>query len=151
MLGSKTKAPSWMVSAVFLGVSNTWRANMRWIVGVLLAVLLLPTESNAAILGDFNNDGVVSIAEVQTVINSFLGIIPNIAPTANAGAAQSVATGALVTLNGSDSSDANGDSLTYSWSFTSKPAGSSAVLSSATIAKPTFTADTAGAYILKLF
>ena len=76
--------------------------------------------------------------------------VVNAAPVANAGTVQSVVTGAVVTLDGSASSDANGDLLTYSWSFTSKPAGSSAALSSATAAKPTFTADVAGAYVLNL-
>lgn len=74
----------------------------------------------------------------------------NIAPVANAGTAQSVVTGAVITLDGSASSDANGDLLTYNWSFTSKPAASSATLSSATLAKPTFTADVAGTYVLNL-
>ena len=74
----------------------------------------------------------------------------NSAPVANAGAVQSVVFGAVVTLDGSASSDANGDLLTYSWAFTSKPSGSSTTLSSATVAKPTFTADVAGAYILNL-
>ena len=76
--------------------------------------------------------------------------VANAAPVANAGTAQSVVTGTLVTLDGSGSSDANGDLLTYSWAFTSKPAGSSAILSSATVAKPTFTPDIAGAYVLNL-
>ena len=71
-------------------------------------------------------------------------------PVANAGPAQSVVVGAVVTLDGRASSDANGDSLTYSWSFTSKPAGSAATLSSATVVKPTFTADVAGSYVLSL-
>lgn len=74
----------------------------------------------------------------------------NSAPVANAGTAQSVVTSAVVALDGSASNDANGDLLTYSWSFTSKPAGSSAALSSATAAKPTFTADIAGAFVLNL-
>lgn len=77
-------------------------------------------------------------------------IVTNSVPVANAGTAQSVVTGAVVTLDGSASIDANGDLLTYNWSFTSKPAGSSAALSSATVAKPTFTADVAGAYVLNL-
>ncbi len=74
----------------------------------------------------------------------------NSAPVANAGVVQSVVTGTVVTLDGSASNDANGDLLTYSWAFTSKPAGSSAVLSSTSVAKPTFTADVAGVYVLNL-
>ncbi|MDO8446572.1 MAG: DUF1566 domain-containing protein [Deltaproteobacteria bacterium] len=76
--------------------------------------------------------------------------IANSAPVANAGTDQDAATGTQVTLNGSGSSDANGDTLTYIWSFTSKPAGSTAALSSATVVNPTFTADKDGAYVLSL-
>ena len=74
----------------------------------------------------------------------------NTAPVANAGAAQTVLVGATVTLNGSASSDANGDTLTYSWTITSKPGSSTAALSSATVVNPTFTADVVGAYNLSL-
>jgi len=76
--------------------------------------------------------------------------VSNAPPVANAGPAQSVVIGAVVMLDGSASSDANGDPLAYSWAFTSKPNGSSASLSSATVAKPTFTADVAGTYVLNL-
>jgi hypothetical protein len=93
------------------------------------------------------NDGKVNSAATTVTITAS---VANAAPVASAGAAQSVVTGAVVTLNGSASSDANGDLLTYSWAFTSKPAGSNAALSSATVAKPTFTADVAGAYVLNL-
>lgn len=68
-------------------------------------------------------------------------IAPNNAPTANAGGAQSVASGTSpVTLDGTGSSanDA-GQTLTYSWSQKSGPA---AALSSNTASKPTFTAPT---------
>jgi hypothetical protein len=56
----------------------------------------------------------------------------------------------VVTLNGSASSDANGDTLTYNWTLTTKPAGSVATLTSAATTAPTFTADLAGSYIVTL-
>ena len=74
----------------------------------------------------------------------------NSAPVANAGADQNVTTGALVTLDGSGSSDANGDALVYAWSFDSVPSGSTATLVSPTTNKPSFTADLAGSYVVRL-
>ncbi len=70
----------------------------------------------------------------------------NIPPDANAGAPQNVLVGATITLDGSQSSDANGDVLTYAWSVVSRPAGSTATLTSATSVNPTFVADMAGVY-----
>jgi PKD domain len=74
----------------------------------------------------------------------------NSAPVANAGTAQSVTTASVVTLNGTGSTDANGDTLTYRWTLTSKPSSSTASLSSATASSPTFTADLAGSYVASL-
>src|SRR6185436_9112996 len=48
----------------------------------------------------------------------------NAAPIADAGPDQTVALGAIVTLDGGRSSDADGDSLAFRWRFTSRPAGS---------------------------
>jgi hypothetical protein len=76
--------------------------------------------------------------------------IANSAPIASAGANQSVGIGELVTLDGSASSDANNDPLTYAWTLTVKPAASAATLSSLTLVKPTFTADLAGTYVASL-
>ena len=59
----------------------------------------------------------------------------NRAPAANAGTNQTVHENTLVTLNGSGSTDPDGDGLTYLWT-----APSGITLSSATVASPTFTA-----------
>ncbi len=61
----------------------------------------------------------------------------NEAPTADAGAAQTVAEGATVTLDGSGSSDPEEEALTYAWTQTS---GETVTLSDTTAASPTFTA-----------
>jgi trimeric autotransporter adhesin len=91
------------------------------------------------------NDGTVdSNAAMVTVTTE------NSAPVANPGANQSVNVNALVQLDGSASTDVDGDALTYSWSLISRPAGSSAALSSATAVKPAFTADVAGTYTAQL-
>lgn len=74
----------------------------------------------------------------------------NSAPVAEAGRDQSVSPGSLVSLNGSASTDVDGDSLTYAWSFVSRPAGSIASLSDAAAVLPTFTADKPGTYVVQL-
>jgi len=74
----------------------------------------------------------------------------NTAPVANSGPDQKVSLGATVQLDGSGSTDVNGDALTYSWALSSVPAGSAAALSSASTVSPTFVADVAGTYVVQL-
>ena len=93
------------------------------------------------------NDGKLDSAIVTTTVSAAAA---NVAPVANAGAFQNVVTGTTSTLDGSGSSDANGDTLTYKWVMISRPVNSSAVLSSATAMKPTFVADLAGTYVFSL-
>jgi outer membrane protein assembly factor BamB len=71
-------------------------------------------------------------------------------PAANAGPDQNVATGSTVTLHGSGTPISSGDSMTYYWMFTSKPAYSTTTLSDRTAATPTFFADVDGTYKLIL-
>ncbi len=62
------------------------------------------------------------------------------APTADAGADQTVADGTEVTLDGSGSADVDGDTLTYLWAQTAPDAGADVTLSSTAAEQPTFTA-----------
>lgn len=73
----------------------------------------------------------------------------NSAPVADAGPDQSVTTGTEVTLDGSGSSDADGDSLSYAWTLTA-PNGSASVLFNATTVSPSFTIDVDGDYVVWL-
>lgn len=61
----------------------------------------------------------------------------NTPPVANAGTAQTVNSGATVTLNGTGSNDPGGSISTYAWTQT---AGTAVTLSNASVAQPTFTA-----------
>ena len=124
-----------------------------------------PTASAAALAGDTTakptfvadragiyvaslvvNDGKLDSSVVTTTVTAASA---NVAPVANAGIVQSVALGP-VTLDGSGSTDANGDTLTYSWTLLARPIGSAAALNDITSAKPTFTADLVGVYVASL-
>ena len=69
----------------------------------------------------------------------------NMAPVADAGAAQRLVTGGLVTLDGSRSRDPDGTRVTYSWmraTGADRGTGDPVTLSDLTAAQPTFTAVT---------
>ena len=74
----------------------------------------------------------------------------NTAPMAAAGPDMSVSAKIGVQLDGSASSDADGDPITYAWSFAFVPGGSTAAFDDDTSAQPSFTPDVAGDYTIEL-
>lgn len=91
---------------------------------------------------DEDCDGEINDPDVCTPVNHL--------PVANAGSDQTQLVGSTIVLDGTASSDPDGDTLTFSWVLSSKPQGSTATLSSATTATPTFVLDTPGNYTIHL-
>lgn len=101
-------------------------------------ITFTPTITGLYVFSVRCSDGVATSAadQVNVTVNAV-----NRAPTANAGADQDVSRGSVVQLNGSGSTDPDGDTLSYSWTQIS---GASVTLSSRTAVNPTFTASTVG-------
>jgi YVTN family beta-propeller protein len=117
------------------------------------ALLSDPYSPTPTFVADVHGDYVITLLvkdtwaqDSDTVMVSF----DNIAPVANAGGNQSVIVEDTVVLDGSGSSDANEDPITYSWSFVSKPVGSVADFTDPTSQVTEFTADVAGNYVVSL-
>ncbi|MBS1855790.1 MAG: hypothetical protein JST11_10520, partial [Acidobacteria bacterium] len=119
-----------------------------------LATLIAPTTVAPVFTvdkaGSYTATLIVNDGKVNSAPSSVTITTQNTPPVANAGSNQVVAAGALVQLDGSGSTDVDGNPLTYAWTILSKPAGSTAVLSSTTAVKPTFTADSTGTYVVQL-
>jgi hypothetical protein len=114
-----------------------------------------PNSATPAFTADIHGDYSISL-----VVTDIFGAVSasdsievgfeNIDPVADAGAEQTVMAGDTVYLDGSASSDGNGDLLTYSWGFTSKPAQSLAEITDPTSVQTSFMPDVTGVYVLSL-
>ncbi|MCU0736254.1 MAG: PKD domain-containing protein, partial [Methylotetracoccus sp.] len=95
----------------------------------------------ALVVSDGNADSPADTVVVSTV---------NSKPVAHAGPDQSVFVGSRVQLDGSASTDADGDALVYGWALKAKPAQSLAELWQAGTATPGFDVDQPGRYEVEL-
>ncbi len=133
------------------GVSYDWSFVLK--PGGSTAALTGQTSVNPTFIPDIAGTYVVQLLVNDGTSNSApdsVVISTNAVPLADAGPDQDVTVGDAVVLDGSASSDADFDPLSYSWILNQRPAGSLAVLSGATTDAPTFTADAAGSYEVQL-
>ncbi len=125
-----------MPSSSSAGLINETRVNAELVPDVVGRYVATLTVSDGA-LEDSD--------EVEITVTS-----ENSGPVANAGSDQTVTTGDTVSVDGSGSSDPEGDTLAYVWTLSSRPGGSVAALSAPNTPNPTFVADIAGNYELSL-
>ncbi|MEC7692475.1 MAG: REJ domain-containing protein [Pseudomonadota bacterium] len=111
------------------------------------------TGDSASIVPDVSGEYVFSLTVDDGLFTDSTEVtvtVMNRAPVAEAGTDGEFATGSVVTLDGSNSYDPEGDTLTYSWSFISKPSGSYAGIDSSASVITSFTADIEGTYVIAL-
>ena len=118
------------------------------------AVLTGPTSARptfvADVAGNYVARLVVTSAGVSSPPREIRIATGNSRPVADAGAAQTVAAGSTVTLDGTGSTDINGDPLSYQWTFLTTPAGSAAAISGDTSPRAAFIADVPGVYVAQV-
>lgn len=96
----------------------------KWSMLILALLVMISCKEDETVVGE------PPIADAGTDINAFVG--------------------STVTLNGSNSSDPDGGTLTFSWELTQTPTGSNASLSNASSELATFEPDVAGDYAATL-
>ena len=91
------------------------------------------------------NDGMLDSTPDTVTIST-----KNSIPVANAGNAQTGKVGDTLVLDGSASSDVDGNPLTYHWTLTAKPQNSAATLNNPDTISPSLTLDKPGSYTAQL-
>lgn len=118
------------------------------------AVLATPSARTVSFLADTLGVFVLSLEVTDGELTAAAAPIEitvlNDAPVADAGSDLSVELGATAALDGSGSSDVNGDPLGFAWSVVGAPIGSQVVLVPADAALTSFVADVRGVYELSL-
>lgn len=102
------------------------------------------------VLGEYGAELIVSDGNLGSLTDQVLISTDNVPPVADAGVDQKASVGLLITLDGSASSDVNGDLINFSWLLVSVPTGSTATLSDINSVYPQFLVDASGEYIIEL-
>ena len=106
--------------------------------------------------GDISADGSTIVGSAINPSSRLEGYVAkidlvNTPPVANAGIDQTVFPGTEVALDGSNSTDPDGDfTLKYHWNISYKPQGSMATLSNPDIVNPVLVTDVVGDYVVDL-
>ncbi|WP_454062961.1 PKD domain-containing protein [Candidatus Nitrospira salsa] len=142
-LGNFSSTPK----AVKFGVNNTLRANVYAPNGTLWV------KQDSTAKGAFVGRWVRMGTESTITLEGGFGLgseESNVSPVADAGPDQTVQVTDVVQLDGSGSTDVNGDLLTFTWAIVSKPVDSAATLSDPAAVMPTFAIDVPGTYEFQL-
>lgn len=132
--------------AVKFGEGSRVRANIYAPNGLLR--IRANSQVTGAFVGKWVRMGNHSIIALEGGFG--LGQGGNIPPVAQAGPDQTVQVGTTVQLDGADSTDVNGDVLTYHWTLLSQPPGSTTNLSETTAVMPTLGIDIPGTFTVQL-
>lgn len=111
---------------------------------------ILVDKAGDYVLGLMVKDGRLTSVTDTMIIKVNANIAPNHAPIAQAGADKTISLGDVVNLDGSASSDADHDTLSYQWTIMTKPTDSNVVLNLSNQAKTSFIPDKAGSYLASL-
>ena len=132
--------------------------NYRW------AFIALPKSSHAVLAGADGRQPTFSVDapgtyRIELIVNEGKDDSPadtvtistrNSKPVAKAGEPKSAPVGSTVTLDGSASTDVDGDPLSFDWALADKPTRSSATLTWADTATPSLILDQPGHYLVRL-
>ncbi|GAB1061323.1 PKD domain-containing protein [Shewanella algae] len=117
--------------------------------------LLARSETPFALLtpdvdGEYEIELTVSDGSNSSAVDQVLVSTLNTRPLADAGPSLAYALGQVVTMDGTRSSDADGDPLTFKWHIVSAPGGSAATLTNADKARASIQPDVNGDYVIAL-
>lgn len=136
---------SWTLSSA--PVSSTLTTEDMVAADQLLASLTPDTEGTFIIQLTVCDSGLLCATDATRVI---VGETGNRAPQADAGSDREAEVGVGVPLDGTQSTDPDGDALTFLWSIHSAPAGSAALIEDADSSTPSFSPDIEGEFLIRL-